>query len=230
MKNKNIRQRVYDSFRYSPHGDILQFMEWLRSTMEELTRSLRRTIATILLLIAAFELVYQSPKTELAIGSFKISSGSVVVIFIPAVTSYLFLQMMDDSIRLWRTQKVFSEVFTIWSSEAEKNDLDLWVLPPQAAYWNQSETKLSEFGWKDRITAHIRTLISASIFVAVIVFEIQAYYVLHAQHIANNIPWTISVVMAAVFSIVALTEFIILAEPNLNRLESLEKSVIIRLT
>jgi hypothetical protein len=137
-KIKTIDIRVIKAFENSSHEDIVKYLEWLRATIEVLSQNIRRTIGLALVLIAAFGLVNTSSNTVITVGSFKLSGGSIVAIFIPAIVSFLLYQAATDTNRLNILQEAFSKVFSIWSPAGENNDVDLWVLPSYALYWNVS--------------------------------------------------------------------------------------------
>src|ERR1051326_8294137 len=127
-------------FKDISREDMVQYMEWLRSTIGEFTQNLRRTVALALLLMAIFELVVASRGLKLSVGSFTISSGSIVVVFIPAAISYLYLQFMNDTIELQTRQRMFIDMFYSWSPKGNWARFASWTFPPLPAYWNPGFT------------------------------------------------------------------------------------------
>ena len=211
---KGKMQRVRDSFTDAPREDISKYMEWLRSTAENLSQAVRKMILIMLLLIAAFELVGESPKTQLSIGAFKIASGSIVIIFIPALVSYMFFQVMRDSELLSELQKVFTDAFTIWSPKAEENNLDLWILPSITTFWNWAETKdISYDSPLVKILDLMQGLATATVILGVICFEIQAYYTLYQQRTTNFTLWLTSAIISA-FCLVQAIAWFAAVKPN----------------
>jgi len=114
--------------------DMVHKMEWLRSTIGELTQSLRRTVTLALLLMAIFELVIGSRALTLSVGSFTISSGSIVIFFIPAVISYLYLQLKYDTRQLQYLQKEFVYMFHTWSPPKDGWDPSRYRCSPRCQY------------------------------------------------------------------------------------------------
>lgn len=206
---KKIKERVAESLKDSPHEDVTKYLEWLRASIEALSQNLRRTIALALLLIAAFELINGSPSAVIIISSFKISSGSIVAIFIPAMVSFLLYQATADTNRLATLQDAFTNVFSMWSSEAERNDLDLWVLPSQPVYWNvsmgESRTNRTRRG---AMQFRLEGIITGFVFTTVITFQIQAYSVLYSTASHYKALWVVSISIAAFCSIAAIIVFI----------------------
>src|SRR5215469_7159527 len=86
---KSVRQRVSHSFRYGAHDDVTKYLDWLTSTIGDISQSLRKTVALLLSLMAAFAIVNASSDAELSIGSIKVSNSSLVIIFLPALISFL---------------------------------------------------------------------------------------------------------------------------------------------
>jgi hypothetical protein len=193
---KSLKDRADDSFDDNDHEDIREYLEWLRATIADYSQSVRRLAIAILLLIAVFELIHESrARVVLQVASFHIYKGSVVLIFIPAIVSYLYLQMNIDSTRLKNLQEVFTQVFRRWNEKAEENDLDVWVKPPQAIYWNVGG---SAFRSTNRVPSDtvegVASYILGPIFIlGVLAFEAQAYYALFALPITHHIVWLISV-------------------------------------
>jgi hypothetical protein len=88
---KSINTRIQESFGEAEHGDVTQYLEWLSAKIAGQAQSLRRMVASIVLLIAIFELTNEYPKTQLTLSSFRLYKGSVVVLFLPAFVAFLYL-------------------------------------------------------------------------------------------------------------------------------------------
>jgi hypothetical protein len=196
---KSLKKRVDDSFGNNEREDIYQYLEWLRGTIADYTQSVRRIAMAILLLIVVFELIRESPKQVVfEIASFRIYKGSVVLIFIPAIVSYLYFQMAIDSTRLKNLQEVFTRVFQRWNDKAEENDLDVWVKPPQAIFWNVggSAFRSANRVMSDKVEGIASYILGPIFLLGVLTFEAQAYYVLFAGPITSHLLWLISVSIA----------------------------------
>src|SRR5277367_2882967 len=98
--NKSFRDRAGDAFDKKDHEDICKYLDWLRANMSEYSQGIRRALTVTLLLVAAFELIIQSPRSRITIASFGISRDSLVLVFIPALVPFLYFQILVDSTRL----------------------------------------------------------------------------------------------------------------------------------
>lgn len=203
---KSVAERIDDSLDGKDREDVLKFMEWLRSGMQDLTQSLRRTMALALLLMAAFELVSES-KTTITIGSFQISNGSIVIVFIPALVAYLYLQTISDTVRLDTLQFAFTAALRQWSADAERNDLDLLIAPSQALYWNAVSTPgyPDNRSWLENLRLWTFRTVLLVVMAGVFAFESWSYYKLYRS---PTIIWTISVCIAAFCLIAGLIQFL----------------------
>jgi len=67
--DENITRRVklsFDPFDSNAHEDIVKYLDWLNSTLSDISQTLRKTVALMLSLMAAFVLV--GSKSEIDIG------------------------------------------------------------------------------------------------------------------------------------------------------------------
>lgn len=205
---KDIKKRIDDSFATGDRADLLTYMEWLRSSMTDLSQQLRRSAGLALLLIAAFGLVEESPKTTITIGSFQLSSGSVVLVFIPGLVAYLYLQAVDQTTTLDSVQIAFTEALSKWSAEAEKNDLDLLAFPSMALYWSSGVTNgyTDNRSWLESFKGWTSSIILIVVQIGVFAFEGLAYYKLYRGSALHNIPWIISLCFAVSCLMAGLVE------------------------
>jgi uncharacterized protein YegL len=67
-KIKGLTQRVSESFNDDQHEDSSQYIDWVSAAIVSRSQSLRRMVTLIVLLIAAFEVVNESPRTQLTLG------------------------------------------------------------------------------------------------------------------------------------------------------------------
>jgi len=204
---KDIRHRVADSFDDKDREDILKYMEWLRENIAELVQSVRRTVTFTLLLMAAFGLVSESKKSTISIGSFQISNGSLVIVFLPALVAYLSLQVVSDSIQSNSLQIAFTAAFRKWSAKAERNDLDMLLFPTQALYWNPGTTSGYDDNrrWLDRVRAGTSDIIGIVVSISILAFEGWAYYKLGNY---SSAIWIISVCMTVLCLTLAMIQYI----------------------
>jgi hypothetical protein len=146
----------------------------------------------------------------IAIGSFKLSGGSIIAVFIPAIVSFLLYQAVSDSSRLHTLELVFKEAFSIWSPNAGDNDLDLWIAPSQALYWyiaSVTESRTNRTWW-GLVQSSLEDAIGVAVFIGIIVFQVLAYVALHFTVRHYLVLWVVSICVAAFCSAAALLQFI----------------------
>jgi hypothetical protein len=195
---KDVKQRINESLDGATREDMLKCMGWLRSGMRDRSKALQRNVAFALLLMAAFTLVSESPNTQISIGSFQISSGSLVIIFVPALVAYLYLQAISDSTQLDTQQIAFTAALAKWSAKAEQNDLDLLIAPSQALYWSVSASGGYEENrtWLDNLSKWTSNIVLLITMLTVFTFEGWAYYKLYRSPITHDVAWIISACIA----------------------------------
>jgi hypothetical protein len=180
-------------------------------------------ILIILSLIAAFELVIESPGSKIALGSFQIYKGSIVLLFIPVVVACLYFQAALDTSRLQALVEVLESAFSKWSHKGDENDLVAYINPSMPIYWplagsverkiNRPSTRIVEWA--------VAIIPSAIIQYGVLIFQIQAYYLLYGQRNINLPLWIICCCISALF-IVGF--FGITQMDHLDRWRSVEES------
>lgn len=207
---KSIEDRVSDSFGNDDRENISKYLDWARSTLVDYSQNNRRAATLLLVIVAIFELVAYSRNSSISIGSFVVTSGSVVLEFLPALVAYIFLQMMADFNRTYQLLTVFTQVFKLWSEKAEKNDLDNHLRGPAPLYWNLFG------GYRRRVNSyradHFESISSVtmilSIPIAITAFEAQAYYVLFTSSVSRLILSIISCCVALLCVVIGWGTFV----------------------
>jgi hypothetical protein len=202
---KNIQERVTDSFAKSDRDDVREYLTWLRSSIGDNSQSVRRLVLFILLLIAAFELVSESPVISVTLGTFRIYRGSIVAVFIPALVSYLYLQCQIETAHLGLMQRTFSRVFQLWTPEAEANDLDKLARPGLPLFWNLDPNPRQNLGLADKLQYLLGGVFFLLIFLGTAIFELRAYYLLSRPPFAHHALWSVSAAFSAFCYFAALT-------------------------
>jgi hypothetical protein len=190
---KSMAQRIQDSFTEDQHEDILKYLDWCHSAFQDYMVSTRRSVTSLLVLAAVFELVAESRNAKVTIGSFSISSGSVVLDVLPILVAFFFLQVIVDTNKADALSKFQTEAFKLWSERAEENDLDITVLGPTPLYWGITALSLGRKGntyRSDRVHYFTSWTLIIGIMLAVFGFEAHAYYVLLRPSL--NALWVIS--------------------------------------
>ena len=133
---KTLKQRVNDSFLDSDHEDLTKYCDWLLDSMKSSSQNLRRIVTLILLLVAIFGIIAQSPKTQVSLEGFQVGRNSIVFAFLPALIAYLYFQTILDSVRIDRIGYTYEAAFKRWSRIASDNDFHWWIAPTLPVYWN----------------------------------------------------------------------------------------------
>jgi hypothetical protein len=126
----NITRRITDSFVNKDEEQVTKYLDWLYSRITDYSQSMRRTSLLVLLLIAIFELVNGPGAVQVSLGSFRISKGSIILIFIPALVAYLYLQVWIDTMKGEDLEKVFQTAFGCWWQTGKENNLHEFIVPP----------------------------------------------------------------------------------------------------
>jgi hypothetical protein len=193
---ENIKERIRESFNENDKEQVVKYMDLINSSISNYTQTVRRSAAILLLLVAAFELVIGSQKTTLSIGSFSLSKGSIALSFLPAVVSFLFMQIIFDTRKVNRLDRAFSETFKIWSPKASENELDHILGEPQPIYWNtRFPLYIKNVDSLDKIEENSVTIVMLIITFGFAVFEGQAYYALYPNHISAIPAWAASLLI-----------------------------------
>jgi hypothetical protein len=203
-QKRDIPDRISDSFDNNDLERTSKYLDLLRQTMSGYTADMRRNGLLMLLLVGAFELVDYSKNTQITVASFSLHKGSVVLQFIPALVSYLYLQLVVCSTRLEQLGDAFIETFQKWSPKAYANDLGELVVPPTVLYWAVGQRTPVPRNRDYRRTS-IENSASAVFFFAIIAgliaFNCQAYLKLYRSPFNQDILWLISLAFS-VFCII----------------------------
>jgi hypothetical protein len=189
---KGIQDRVRDAFSEDDRENTLKFFEWCRSAVQDYESSLRRTATGILLLAALFELVANSRNVNVTISSFRVTKGSVILDILPALVAFLFLQSVIDAIKADHVVKASWIAAYLWSEKFSTNDLDTLIHGPSPLYWSSNflgSTRDENTYRSDKVHLVAGLTFLLVLWLAVIVFEAHAYYVLFPSSLAL---WSVS--------------------------------------
>jgi uncharacterized integral membrane protein len=190
---KSIELRIRNSFGKDDSEKVFRYIEWLRMSISEYLQNVRRLAALLLLLVAAFELVANSENVQLTLGPFHISKGSIILVFVPAVVGYLYLQIMLDTQKISQVNKALDVAFKLWWPAAGENNLIEYLYGPQPAYWTSLIPKPGVSRYRITNLQITSAIAFGIVFLAgVIGFEEQAYYVLFPSRPSGFIAWGIS--------------------------------------
>lgn len=194
---KDIERRIVESFGKDDREQLLKYMDWINSSIQEYVQTVRRNATFLLLLVAAFELVVGSRNAALSIGSFSISRDSIALVFVPAIAGFLLMQIILDTRKASQLYSVFTHLFRIWSPKAAYNNLDLMVDQPQPAYWTvfSGSYPKSDRSILDRVEEVTNVTFWTIVQVGTLAFAGQAYYLLFPTHTFTIFAWTASLLV-----------------------------------
>jgi hypothetical protein len=190
----DIGKRVSDSFDDKDYERVTKYMDWILSSMTAINQNVQRRTAAMLLLIAVFEVVAQSPKTSISLLGFGIARNSIVFTFIPTIVAYLYFQVMIDTVKADRLVDAIGSVFRKWSPRASANNLEAFLAPPSPLYWNQGIPVSSDFQSKfDRLEDRTSMILILVLFFGVLGFEAHAFYTVFSSNLSKDVLWFINV-------------------------------------
>ena len=180
---KKLINRINDSFDENDQERMLKYLDWLRSAMLDYIQSVRRNSAVLLLLVAIFELVADSRNATLTIGSFHVTKGSIVLVFLPAVVSFLYLQAVLDTVNAYQLRMVFFYIFEKWCPGGADNGLVNFLCGPESILWSTYDVRDdNNIDRVDRLEYRSRLIFASVTIYGVLAFEGQAYWVLFSAH------------------------------------------------
>jgi hypothetical protein len=204
---KAIVERVRDSFSGDDRESIAKYVDWARSTLTTYYQNSRR-MATLLIIVAAiFELIVYSPNQSVIVASFIVVRGSVVLYFLPVLVAYILYQNCTDSNKSRQLGVIYKEIFKLWSEKAEKNDLDVPLLGPSPLYWNVSlgKGRAENTYPSNKVEIVGSRALTVAIFLGIIYFEGQAYYLLFATTYPRIMLWIISLGLTLFFLVITIS-------------------------
>lgn len=197
---KDIKDRIKDAFADDDREGVRQYVEWLRAALSDVSANLRRTVLLLLALIAVFEFVVESQNSAYVIAGFRVDRGSIVLQFIPALVAYLYLQAVVNTSVIRQLDAAFTLTLEKWSSRVVENDLDLLIGPDYPLFWTPFRSKRLEGIYPGgRMVNMANGFIGFAIFIGVLIFEVQAYFVQLPKPSAsalNYISWAASMFIA----------------------------------
>ena len=191
---KTLKRRVFDSFPEGASEDAEQYLEWLRSTLSDISANLRRTVIVLITLMAVFEIIIDTSRATFTLAGFSISKGSITLQFIPALISYLYLQVNTDSTRISYLHRTLGFTMARWSALAEENDLDVLIRPYYPLYYRPHWTSGSVGRYRgDKATSIASGVLGMMVQIIPLAFTVQAYWVLFQGHsVSHYVIWSLS--------------------------------------
>lgn len=160
--------------------DIKAYLDWLLDAINKYANQIRRTTLIALFLMAVFTIVSQS-SADIDLKGLKVSEGSLVDTFIPALVAGLFLQLVTDTNRLIVLYGKFSCSFKTWTNSPPLKASWPLVMPPFSLAWGESMTPEKEpSSFPEKAHSFLTSYIDKVTPFIGIVFLAFAYYTLFA--------------------------------------------------
>jgi hypothetical protein len=127
--------------------------------MKDTTENNRRSVLALLLVTGSAELLNRAAISGLQLGPFQISDLSLIRIVLPAVASYLFYDIMTNSIRNIYSRRLLSLVNNVYRPSLYAGQFARLTYPQGSSLfgpftWYESTTRT--YGAIQRITAVLR--------------------------------------------------------------------------
>lgn len=151
----------------------------------------------------AFEFINETPGQTMILGGFHIVRGPAVLQLIPALASYLSLQLVFDTLK---ADDLFDQFDTLLRSRIGNQgryDRDEFrrLLPTPLLVWNPLVRIWEPRGKRSLAKLEARSaLVFSAFFVMVfLAFEGQAYYILFPTHsVVSHVLWALSLLVTIV--------------------------------
>lgn len=187
MRPMPLKQRVAIAFPESP-GDAFSdtFLQMVIERWRDLQASLRRAVTLMVVLIAGFLLLASSKHDAgFDLGPLKLASVAPVLVWAPALISFVGLEVLTLQLGYWRYQLLVKELMgrlhpNVAAAELElavaPSTVPLWGMPP----WEELRTiKVSRLTWTRR---WVSAVVAALMVVAWAGFASGAYAWLRSRH------------------------------------------------
>lgn len=208
IDRRSISNRVLNSFSDNSKEEVSKYIDWLNVAMSNYARSIQRNGLLALLLIAIFELVINSKNEQISLESFRIYKGSVILQFIPALVSYLYLQLFIDTAKQDALGRALSAAFKRWSVKGSDNNIDDFIVPPAPLYWNATinppHPENHDYG-RERIEGRAVIAFVMVTLCGFLAFEAQSYTQLFKGQPSQDILWIISLCFTVMCLIIFIT-------------------------
>ncbi|WP_028065472.1 hypothetical protein [Solirubrobacter soli] len=204
---KTVKARVADGFAEESarlYGD--KYLDHLARSSETVAQSLRRTVALLVLAIAAFVLLVGSKDAQVTVGPIKLSNLAGVLTFIPAFTAYLFYEFFAlVELRATIDELISATVETLYPTLHE-NDLDVTLMSQTIQAWGGPGTTPGRLrasphtSWSKAREA-LGYVVGVGILLGALAFAVFAYWRLYRYPGADDVLVTVSLVFAALNSL-----------------------------
>lgn len=199
-------------FRCFDPADLDQAREYLataRDAWRDISTALTRDAWIIVLLMAAFELAAHRAVSSVTLGPFALGNLKLIRVFIPAIVSYLFYELILLVIRWLETESVHRYLMHLLSPQVEEYDFDALLAPRLPALSNlvhsYSDTSATP---SKSIRAIAQYILAVAVLLSVPAFDAFAFKELSSEFgIASALFW---LNVAAATALVALALSVLL--------------------
>ena len=193
-----ISQRVQAAF--SGDGKVIEyapsFLEAVRSSLKQTSGELNRSVIFLFLSIVVFQLIVDAAVTEVSLGPFKLVSMTLMQKALPAIAVYYTLNVMFLVVVRRKTLEVHDSVVDHLYNPISKYDLELYMTPHLGSLVD-SYTYTGGKSQNFLYNLAVATIVLLAI--AILVFQIYAFYQLFRQFKATDILVWISLLFTTVF-------------------------------
>jgi hypothetical protein len=213
--SKKIKDRIKDSFDSSKNKDqVGKYLEWVREAIKENRQAAQKSVFFTLAAIVLFELIVSIKVTHLTLGPLDISQDSIILVFIPTAVAYLSTQVIFYECRHTLIFRAYTATMAEWNAEAEANDLEVLVAPPDPLHWNTTieATQNKNKNSLDSIESIVASIIILAMGIGLLGFQFQAFIILfRTLHASNFLVWvnlicTVGLIIASAYEYVAVSK------------------------
>jgi hypothetical protein len=129
-----LAERVRDAFKNPIDRDrIEQYLDNVREKLKDIDTALGRSVGTILLLVAIFELLNRAAISQVRLGPFTIADTSFIRTGLVVITSYYFYDMTYLFAHRLQMTQVFKAVTRLAHPAWDYNDIVRYLYPQRTS-------------------------------------------------------------------------------------------------
>jgi len=195
MAGESISHRVTAAFGDDASPDFAQkYLEWVLTNSREIQASLRRTGTLLVSLVALFLLLIGAKHAQVTLGPLKLSETSSVLALLPAMASYLLVDMLTLLSMSNRYGDLRICVFRHLHAKAAAQGLGSALSPPVPSLWGHAPmldlTNAPRNTRIKNVLENMATAVGLAIVVGAVLFMLYAYVRLFELHgVSEPLLW-----------------------------------------
>jgi hypothetical protein len=202
-------ERLTRGFDLSRPEQAQAYVDSLRTSWNDVSRTLTRNSWIIVLLFAAYDLASRKAVSTVTVGPIAIVHFKYLTVFVPTIVSYLFYEQVLLAERWMESEATHRYLMHLLTPEIEKCDFDALLTPGLPGVANlmhtYSQTSITPSKVIRGISQYVLSLLLA---LAVPVFDIIALYQLGGAFGARSIVFWLNVGLTAILVILAVAIFV----------------------